>query len=154
MSASRASKRPSTDSTMPKTLTPAQEQAIDHPGAPILQDINKGAGAGSGKTEVLAQRAVRLFTDRVEPASLIAFTFTEKAAGELKERIELRAPKETRAIDTSPRSAAACSPAPRTAGPFRISASSAASTRPRRARRRAGLGAYTPRRPGVAGPSS
>jgi hypothetical protein len=39
----------------------------------------------------LARRAVRLLTSNVEPASIIAFTFTKKAAGELKERIELRA---------------------------------------------------------------
>ena len=72
---------------MPKALTPAQLEAIDHPG-PILQIL---AGAGSGKTEVLARRVVRLLTSGIDPASLIAFTFTEKAAGELKERFELRA---------------------------------------------------------------
>lgn len=68
-------------------LTPAQEQAIRHPAA----RLRVLACAGSGKTEVLARRVVRLLLDGVEPAALIAFTFTDKAARELRSRIELRA---------------------------------------------------------------
>lgn len=70
-----------------RKLTSAQQEAIDHPAA-RLQIL---ACAGSGKTEVLAQRAVRLLVQGVDPSSIIAFTFTEKAAVELKARIEERA---------------------------------------------------------------
>src|SRR5581483_9884895 len=72
---------------MPPVLTQSQEAAIAHP-AQRLQIL---ACAGSGKTEVLARRAVRLLLSGVDPASLIAFTFTDKAATELKARIEARA---------------------------------------------------------------
>lgn len=66
------------------TYTPAQAQAIaclDRP----LQII---ACAGSGKTQVISQRiAAILAQPGVTPSSVIAFTFTEKAAAELKERV-------------------------------------------------------------------
>ena len=45
------------------------------------------ACAGSGKTETLARRVAHLLAERVEPESIVAFTFTEKAAAELKKRI-------------------------------------------------------------------
>lgn len=48
------------------------------------------ASAGSGKTEVVSQRIASLIADGEDPASIVAFTFTEKAAAELKERIRLR----------------------------------------------------------------
>lgn len=48
------------------------------------------AAAGSGKTEVVSQRVASLLADGEDPASIVAFTFTEKAAAELKERIRLR----------------------------------------------------------------
>lgn len=67
-------------------LTGAQHSAINHAGG-NLQLI---ACAGSGKTEVVAQRVVHLLNPQrggLAPANIIAFTFTDKAAGELKERI-------------------------------------------------------------------
>ncbi len=48
------------------------------------------AAAGSGKTEVVSQRVASLLAEGVDPAAIVAFTFTEKAAEELKERIRLR----------------------------------------------------------------
>jgi DNA helicase-2/ATP-dependent DNA helicase PcrA len=45
------------------------------------------ASAGSGKTEVVSQRVVDLLAEGVEPYGIVAFTFTERAAAELKERI-------------------------------------------------------------------
>ncbi|WP_423917877.1 ATP-dependent helicase [Candidatus Poriferisodalis sp.] len=61
-------------------------KAVKHRGT-HLQII---ASAGSGKTEVVSQRVADLLTDGVRPDGIVAFTFTERAAGELKERIELR----------------------------------------------------------------
>jgi DNA helicase-2/ATP-dependent DNA helicase PcrA len=48
------------------------------------------AGAGSGKTETVSQRVARLVAEGVLPEHIVAFTFTEKAAKELKERIRER----------------------------------------------------------------
>ena len=48
------------------------------------------AAAGSGKTEVVSQRVASLLRDGEQPDSIVAFTFTEKAAEELKERIRER----------------------------------------------------------------
>jgi DNA helicase II / ATP-dependent DNA helicase PcrA len=48
------------------------------------------ASAGSGKTEVVAQRFAQLLAGGEDPASIIAFTFTERAARELKARISAR----------------------------------------------------------------
>ncbi len=68
-------------------LTTNQRAAIEHRGG-NLQLI---ACAGSGKTEVVAQRVVHLLTpgrvDSLEPRNIVAFTFTDKAAAELKQRI-------------------------------------------------------------------
>lgn len=61
-------------------------KAVAHRGG-HLQII---ASAGSGKTEVVSQRAASLLADGEDPASIVAFTFTEKAAAELKERIRQR----------------------------------------------------------------
>lgn len=67
-------------------LSPAQEEAIAHRGS-HLQII---ACAGSGKTESLSRRIASLIADGTEPQAIVAFTFTEKAAAELKERITRR----------------------------------------------------------------
>jgi len=61
-------------------------EAVKHRGGHV-QII---ASAGSGKTEVVSQRVASLLADGEDPASIVAFTFTEKAAAELKERIRLR----------------------------------------------------------------
>ena len=72
--------------------TPAQLTAIDH----LAGNLQLIACAGSGKTEVVAQRVVSLLRCTEDggagckPENIVAFTFTDKAAAELKERIHLR----------------------------------------------------------------
>ena len=68
-------------------LTDEQEQAIARRGEPLLV----AAGAGSGKTSVLVERFVRAVReDGTAPARILAITFTERAAGELRERVRAR----------------------------------------------------------------
>jgi ATP-dependent exoDNAse (exonuclease V) beta subunit len=72
--------------------TPEQAEAIAAQGADVLVE----AGAGTGKTGVMVERYCRLVCDEgVAPDSVLAFTFTDKAAAELRQRIraaiELRA---------------------------------------------------------------
>ena len=69
------------------TLRGDAERAVEYRGG-HLQII---ASAGSGKTEVVSQRVAALLQEGVAPEGIIAFTFTERAAEELKTRIEQRA---------------------------------------------------------------
>lgn len=75
-------------------LTPSQRKAIEHEG----RNLQLIACAGSGKTEVVARRVVHLLRpgskEALAPKNIVAFTFTEKAAAELKERIITRAREE------------------------------------------------------------
>jgi DNA helicase-2/ATP-dependent DNA helicase PcrA len=66
-----------------KDLTESQRQAATHVDGPLLII----AGAGSGKTRVLTRRVAYLMSNGINPASILAITFTNKAAGEMKERI-------------------------------------------------------------------
>ncbi|MBB5235587.1 UvrD-helicase domain-containing protein [Deinococcus budaensis] len=64
------------------TFTEAQARAIFSEGSVAIS-----AGAGSGKTRVLAERILNFLVRGVRPAQIVAVTFTEAAAAELRERV-------------------------------------------------------------------
>ena len=68
----------------PLTLNPPQQAAVAHGEGPCLVI----AGAGSGKTRVLTERIGRLVAAGTPPWRILGFTFTNKAAGEMRHRLE------------------------------------------------------------------
>ena len=69
---------------------PSQDRAVEHRDAPFLLQ----AGPGTGKTRTLIKRIVALIEEeKVDPASILVLTFSNRAAGELSERLEETVPE-------------------------------------------------------------
>lgn len=74
---------------MSVSLNKQQKKAVEHDKGPLLII----AGAGTGKTTVITERIKHLvLTEKAKPEEIIALTFTEKAAGEMQERVDIALP--------------------------------------------------------------
>ena len=72
-----------------KKLNPKQLEAVNHGNGPLLII----AGAGTGKTTVITERVKRLITQKLaQPGEILGLTFTDKAAREMEDRIDIALP--------------------------------------------------------------
>ncbi|MFH1238905.1 MAG: ATP-dependent helicase, partial [bacterium] len=79
----------STKEDILQNLTPEQKEAVIHDRGPLLIV----AGAGTGKTRVITRRIAHLIaTKKARPEEILALTFSDKAAGEMEERVDLLVP--------------------------------------------------------------
>ena len=77
------------DKTLNLKLNKEQQEAIKFGNGPLLII----AGAGTGKTTVISERIKYLiFSKKVKPNEILALTFTEKAAREMEERVDVAMP--------------------------------------------------------------
>ena len=81
--------RPPTASVHAPRPDPSQDRAAAHRGSPFQLQ----AGPGTGKTRTLITRVLSLLCDGIDPTSILILTFSNRAAGELAERIAVAAPK-------------------------------------------------------------
>jgi DNA helicase-2/ATP-dependent DNA helicase PcrA len=84
--------------TAPIELTPRQQEAVEHGEGPLLIV----AGAGTGKTLVITRRIAQLIhSKKARPEEILALTFTEKAAAEMVERVDVLLPYGFTAVHVS-----------------------------------------------------
>src|ERR1035437_3430670 len=79
-------------------LNPKQKEAATHMKGPLLIV----AGAGAGKTKTITHRIVNLIKEGISPNKILAVTFTNKAAKEMRERIIAEIEKNSKGQDTVP----------------------------------------------------
>ena len=80
---------PTVTETQPTKKDDSQDRAAAHRSSPFLLQ----AGPGTGKTRTLVKRLAGLLSDNVDPASILVLTFSNRAAGELAERISAIVPQ-------------------------------------------------------------